>query len=46
MFTYLAMLYFVSFCFLAAAIVGEVIATDPARLGQWIRGGSRAVSGK
>ena len=37
-FTYLAMLYSVALGFLATAIVGQVIATDPGRLGQWIRG--------
>ena len=37
-FTYLAMLYSVALGFLATAIVGQVIATDPGRLGRWIRG--------
>jgi membrane protein len=38
-FTYLAFLYVVSFCFLASAVVGKVLATDEGRLGSWIRGG-------
>ena len=37
-FTYLAWLYVASFCFLAAAVVGHVIATDRGSVGQWIRG--------
>jgi membrane protein len=37
-FTYLAWLYVVSFCFLATATVGRVIATDTGQLGTWIRG--------
>ena len=37
-FTYLAMLYSVALGFLATAIVGQVMATDPGRLGAWIRG--------
>lgn len=37
-FTYLAYLYVVAFCFLAAALVGKVIASDEGRLGSWIRG--------
>lgn len=37
-FTYLALLYSVALGFLATAIVGQVIATDPGRLGTWIRG--------
>ena len=37
-FTYLACLYTVSFCFLATAVVGQVIATDRGSLGQWIQG--------
>lgn len=36
-FTYLAFLYVVAFCFLAAAVVGKVIVTDQGRLGAWIR---------
>jgi len=36
-FTYLAMLYSVSFCFMATAILGQVIATDEGALGRWIR---------
>jgi membrane protein len=38
-FTYLASLYVVSFVFLAAAIIGNVIAEDDGRLGQFIRRG-------
>jgi membrane protein len=37
-FTYIAWLYVVSFCFLVAALIGEVIATDQGGLGRWIRG--------
>ncbi len=37
-FTYLASLYATSFCFLAASVVGQVIATDRGPLGHWIRG--------
>jgi membrane protein len=37
-FTYLASLYTASFCVLATAVVGQVIATDRGGLGQWIRG--------
>jgi membrane protein len=38
-FTYLAWLYVASFIFLAAAVLGNVIAEDRGRLGQLIRGG-------
>ena len=37
-FTYIAWLYAVAFCFLLSGIVGKVIARDPGRFGQWIRG--------
>ena len=37
-FTYLACLYVASFCFLATAVIGQVIATDRGWFGQWIRG--------
>jgi membrane protein len=37
-FTYIAWLYALSFCFLVAALVGQVIGTDPGWLGRWIRG--------
>jgi len=37
-FTYLACLYVASFCFLATAVLGQVIATDRGGLGHWIRG--------
>ncbi|MET0641831.1 MAG: YhjD/YihY/BrkB family envelope integrity protein [Jiangellaceae bacterium] len=37
-FTYIAWLYMVSFCFLGAALIGEVIATDQGWLGRLIRG--------
>jgi membrane protein len=43
-FTYLTFLYVVAFCFLAAAVVGQVIATDKGRLGVWIRGEQRAAA--
>jgi membrane protein len=38
-FTYIAWLYAISFCFLVAALVGQVIATDQGWFGRWIRGG-------
>jgi uncharacterized BrkB/YihY/UPF0761 family membrane protein len=38
-FTYLAVLYVFSFIFLAAAIIGNVIAEEQGRLGQFIRRG-------
>ncbi len=41
-FTYLAWLYVVSFVFLAAAIIGNVIAEDRGGFGQFIRRGSRS----
>ncbi len=40
-FTYLAWLYVVSFCFLAAAVLGQVITTDSGWLGRFIRGDRR-----
>lgn len=36
-FTYLACLYTASFCFLATAVLGQVIVSDPGWLGAWIR---------
>ncbi|WP_244927963.1 YhjD/YihY/BrkB family envelope integrity protein [Nocardioides sp. W7] len=36
-FTYLACLYTASLCFLATAVLGQVIATDEGTFGQWIR---------
>jgi membrane protein len=36
-FTYLGWLYVVAFCFLAAAVVGRVLAEDEGRLGRLIR---------
>ncbi len=36
-FTYLTWLYIASWVFLATAVVGQVIANDPGRLGAWIR---------
>ena len=41
-FTYLAMLYVAAFCFLATAVVGQVVATDQGRFGAWIRQGRAA----
>jgi len=38
-FTYIALLYTLSFCFLAAAVTGHAIATDGGSLGTWIREG-------
>jgi membrane protein len=40
-FTYLAWLYVVSFCFLATAVLGQVITTDSGWLGRFIRGEPR-----
>ena len=37
-FTYLAWLYVLSFCFLAATVIGKVVATDPGWFGRRIRG--------
>jgi membrane protein len=36
-FTYLACLYAVAFCWLVAAVVGQVVATDEGSLGRWVR---------
>jgi membrane protein len=41
-FTYLACLYTASFCFLATAVLGQVIANDRGWLGGWIRRDSDA----
>jgi uncharacterized BrkB/YihY/UPF0761 family membrane protein len=41
-FTYLAWLYVLSFCFLTASVIGQVVASDPGRFGQWIRGADKA----
>jgi uncharacterized BrkB/YihY/UPF0761 family membrane protein len=41
-FTYLACLYTASLCFLATALIGQVIADDRGALGVWIRRGARA----
>jgi len=41
-FTYLACLYTASLCFLATAVIGQVIANDRGGLGVWIRHGDRA----
>jgi uncharacterized BrkB/YihY/UPF0761 family membrane protein len=37
-FTYLAWLYVVAFCFLAASVMGQVVTTDTGWFGQWVRG--------
>ena len=37
-FTYLAWLYVVAFCFLGAAIIGEVVVNDEGWLGRTLRG--------
>ena len=37
-FTYLAWLYVVAFCFLAASVMGQVVTSDTGWFGQWIRG--------
>lgn len=44
-FTYLAWLYVVSFCFLATAVIGQVIAADDGRIGRRIRSGNRRMPG-
>jgi membrane protein len=44
-FTYLACLYTASLCFLATALIGQVIAKDRGALGVWIRQGPRASRG-
>jgi membrane protein len=41
-FTYLAWLYVVSFCFLTAAVVGQVVASDAGWIGRHIRGKERS----
>jgi membrane protein len=38
-FTYLAWLYVISFCLLTAAMLGQVVTTDPGWFGRWLRGG-------
>ena len=43
-FTYLAWLYVVAFCFLAASVMGQVVTTDTGWLGQWIRGREQATT--
>jgi membrane protein len=45
-FTYLAVLYTASFCFLATSVVGQVIATDHGGFGEWIRGTRPATDAK
>jgi membrane protein len=40
-FTYLACLYAASFCFLATAVLGQVVANDRGWLGRWIQGEGR-----
>jgi hypothetical protein len=45
-FTYLAVLYVFAFVFLAAAIIGNVIAEDQGRLGQFIRRGGADSDGR
>jgi membrane protein len=37
-FTYLAWLYVISFCLLTAAMLGQVVTTDPGWFGRWLRG--------
>jgi membrane protein len=44
-FTYLTLLYVASFCFLATAVLGQVIASDPGSLGARIRGPARTQAG-
>lgn len=44
-YTYLAWLYVVSFCFLATAVIGRVVATDDGWIGRWIRSEDRRTPG-
>ncbi len=44
-FTYIAFLYAWSFLLLFTTLLGQLVATDPGRLGQWIRRGAPAVPG-
>ena len=44
-YTYLAWLYVVSFCFLATAVIGRVVATDDGWIGRWIRSEDRRMPG-
>jgi membrane protein len=44
-FTYLACLYAVAFCWLVAAVVGQVVATDEGSLGRWVRRDGDAPTG-
>jgi uncharacterized BrkB/YihY/UPF0761 family membrane protein len=44
-FTYLAWLYVVAFCFLAASVMGQVVTTDTGWLGRWIRGRGKPAAG-
>jgi len=37
-FTFLAWLYAIAFCFLAANVIGATLATDDSAVGRWIRG--------
>jgi len=37
-FTFLAWLYAIAFCFLAANVIGAMLATDESAMGRWIRG--------
>jgi membrane protein len=37
-FTYLASLYVICFCFLAAGMLGQVVTTDPGWFGRWVQG--------
>ena len=39
-FTYLAWLYVAALCFIATAVIGQVVATDRGRLGAWVRPGA------
>lgn len=37
-FTYLACLYAISFCWLGASVIGQVVVTDDGAFGRWLRG--------
>ena len=45
-FTYLTWLYVAAFCFLATALLGQVLATGPGMLGRRIRGEHRRMPGR
>jgi membrane protein len=40
-FTYLACLYTISFCWLGASVIGQVVVSDEGAFGRWLRGDAR-----